>query len=83
MIETDSVMVVIACCTNRPNGLNHDQPVGCLHARPLQTVIENRILISHEIQSCRMIHHSNADVPGVLVGQQRIRVVDGPDENAV
>ena len=30
-----------------------------------------------------MIHHANADVPRVLIGQQRVRVVDCADENAV
>ena len=83
MIETESVMVVMDCWTSRPIGLNHDQAVRGLHPRPLQPVIENRILIGQQVQAGGVLHHPNADVARVLVGQQRIGVVDGPDEHAI
>ncbi len=46
------------------NLLNHAQPVGGLHPRPFQPVIENRIFVSDQVQFGGVLHHLNAHVAG-------------------
>ena len=64
------------------NGLNHAEPVGGLHPRPLQSVIEDRIFIRNEIQVRSVLHNPNADVAGIFVRQQGIEIIDGSAEDA-
>ena len=66
-----------------PNRLNHHQAVSSLDPRSFQPVIKNGILVGNQIEARRVVHHSDAHVPGVFVSQQGIRIIDGTDENAV
>ena len=83
MMVTDRVMVVIVCCTSRPICLNHHQPVGGLHSSALQPVVKNRIFVGNQIKAGGVVHYPDADVAGVFIAQERIRVVDCAEKNAV
>ena len=65
-----------------PDLLNHAQPVGGLYARPFQPVVKHRVLVGDQVKFGGMLHHLNADVAGVFVRQERVRIIDGASENA-
>ena len=60
--------------------LDHGQPVGGLHARPLQAIVENRILIDRDIERRGLAHHFYAHVMGITIGEQVVEVIDGARE---
>ena len=55
--------------------LNHDQPVGALHAGALHLVVENRIFVGGQVELRGVLHDARADVPRELVGQNRVEEV--------
>jgi hypothetical protein len=63
--------------------LDHVQAVGCLHARPLQAIVEDGVFVREQVQAGRVLHYSHADVVHILPGQQGIGVVDPPSYQAL
>src|SRR5882762_4376532 len=53
-------------------GLNHSDAVSALHARTLKLVVEKRVFKGHQIERRRMVHNTDVDVAGKLVGKQAI-----------
>ena len=53
--------------------LDHSQAVRRLHARPLQPVVKDGILVREQVELGGMLHDLNADVPHVIVGEQANR----------
>ena len=61
-----------------PDRLDHPEAVGGLYPGPLQAVVEHRVFVGGEIQFRGVPHHFDADVARVLVGEQRIEIVEKP-----
>ena len=57
--------------------LDHRQPVGCLDAGPLEAVVEDGIFVGGQVEPGSLLHDADADVLGVAVGEERVRIVDG------
>ena len=55
MIADDKEMVVMTCCSQPPDRLDHPQPVRGLHPGPFQPIIENRIFVGREVQLRRRV----------------------------
>ncbi len=71
MIETERVIYGGDGLLDEPSHrLNHDETVRGLHPGPFQPVVKNRVLVGQQVEAGRAIHDANADVTGVLVGQQ-------------
>ena len=83
IIETDNDTTVAILLHKPPDGLDHAQTVGGLHASSIQAVIKDRVFIGQQIQFGGMLHHPNADVAGVIFGEERVEEVDEPGQYAV
>ncbi len=73
--QADGCQDLLAHCAD---GLDHGNPVGGLDARALQFVVEERIFIGGQVEARRVLHHHQADVAGEAVGEQGIKIADGP-----
>ena len=62
--------------------LDHRQPVGGLHARAFQAIVEDRILVDGHVESGGFAHDLDADVMGIAIGQQVVEVIHGARQNA-
>ena len=62
--------------------LDHREPVGGLHTRALQPVVEYRVLIHRDVESRGFAHDLDAHVMRVAVGEQVVEVVDGARQDA-
>ena len=62
--------------------LDHRQPVGGLHARALQAIVEDRIFVNRDVERGGFAHHLDADVMGIAVGQQVVEVIHCARQNA-
>ena len=71
---SDKLIAVIRLLNQRPDRLNHGDPVGGLHACAFQFVVENRILIRSQVKLRRVLHHADTDMTGKSVGQKSVEV---------
>ena len=65
-----------------PDHLNHQQPVGGLHPRALELVVEHWIFIRRKVETRGVLHNPDAHMPGVFVSQESVAVADSPLEGA-
>ncbi len=62
--------------------LDHGETVRCLNSGSLESVVEDGIFVGSEVKASSLLHHANADVLGVAVGEERVGVVDGAGDDA-
>jgi hypothetical protein len=62
--------------------LNHRKPVRGLHAGTLQAVVEDRVFVYRHIERRGLPHDLHADVVGVAVGKQIVKIIHCARENA-
>ncbi len=56
--------------------LNHGQPIGGLHTRALEAIVENGILVDGYIECGSLAHDLNTDMVGITIGKKIVEVVD-------
>jgi hypothetical protein len=62
--------------------LDHGEAVRCLDAGALESVVKDGIFVGSEVEAGSLLHDADADVLGVAVGEEGVRVVDGAGNNA-
>jgi hypothetical protein len=62
--------------------LDHREAVGGLDAGALEAVVEDGVFVGGQVEAGGLLHDANADVLGVAVREERVRVVDGPGDQA-
>ena len=65
-----------------PHLLDHGETVRGLDARSFEAVVEDRIFVGGEVEAGGLLHDAYADVLGVAIGEEGVRVVDGAGEEA-
>jgi len=59
------------------DGLDHDEAIRGLNARPLEPVVKGRVLVLREVHTRSMPHNPYADVADISVSQQTVAVDNG------
>ena len=74
--------MVIDLLEEAAHRLDHAEAVGGLHTGALQPVVEDRVFVGGQVELRGLAHDPHADVIGVAVGEQVVRVVDEAGEAA-
>ena len=62
--------------------MNHREAICGLDTGAFESIVEDRIFVGGEVETSGLLHDTDADVLGVAVGEERVRVVDGSGDEA-